>query len=194
MDALTEGTAHNYFSLYQKVYELLDKHPVSDKDCGEYCGKACCCYTVPHDTEAGMELLPGEEEIFPLESEWLKPRFLPGSLYDYPPEWGTHTGCIQIRCLRPCPRGERPANCRLFPLSVYGEEDNYYLIVAEGLTEYSCQLINHPELINPEFIKSAGEAAFLLLGIPKFRQLVDWDSQQIDSSSIRMKLLLDYPG
>lgn len=194
MNTLTADDADNYMSLYQKIYDLLDKHPVSEKDCGEYCGKACCCYTVPDDTEAGMELLPGEEEIFPLESEWLKPRFLTGSLYDYPPEWGSNTGCIQIRCLRPCPRGERPVNCRLFPLTVYAENDRYYLIVAEGLTEYSCRLIEEPELINPEFITSAKEAADLLLGIPKFRQLVDWDSKQIEPASIKMKLLLDYQG
>lgn len=191
MDVLAADTADNYFSLYKKVYELLDTYPVSDKDCGEYCGKACCCYTVPDDMESGMELLPGEDEIFPLESEWLKPCFLTGSLYEYPPEWGTHTGCIQIRCLQPCPREERPVNCRLFPLTVYVEKGRYYLIVAEGLTDYSCQLINRPDLINPEFLNSARKAAILLLEIPKFRQLVYWDSKQIEPASIKMKLSLD---
>ena len=72
--------------------------------CGELCGKTCCCYIMPEDPEAGVELLPGEEEVFPLEAGWHKPRFLPGSLYDYPPEWG-RTGCIQVRCLEPCYRG-----------------------------------------------------------------------------------------
>ncbi len=100
-------------SLYKQIYTILDRHFLSRTDCGELCGKTCCCYTAPDDTESGMELFPGEEEVFRIEAGWHKPRFLPGTLYEYPPDWGERTGLFQIRCQEPCPRHERPVACRL---------------------------------------------------------------------------------
>ena len=49
--------------------------------------------------------------------------------------------------------------------------------------KYSCPLLSRPELINPEFVECARKAARLLLEIPKFRQLVDWDSREVDLDS-----------
>ncbi len=177
----------DYRVLYEKVYEILDRFPLSKTDCGKLCGKICCCYIVPEEEEAGMELLPGEEEIFPLEADWLKPRFLSGAMYEYPPEWGQHAGCFQIRCIKPCPRHERPVNCRLFPLKFFREKENYYLILAKDTESYNCPLLERPELINPEFIDSAKKAASLLLSIPKFRQLVDWDSAAIIPDDVTVR-------
>lgn len=177
----------DYRALYERVYEILDRFPLSEADCGKLCGKICCCYMVLDEEEAGMELLPGEEEVFPLEAEWLKPRFLSGTMYEYPPEWGQNAGCFQIRCIKPCPRHERPVNCRLFPLKIYREKENYCMILDADSGLYNCPLAERPELINPEFIDAVREAALLLLTIPKFRQLVDWDSADINPAGIAVR-------
>ena len=174
----------NTSSIYYQVYALLDKHPLAETDCGELCGKLCCCYMVPEDQEEGVELLPGEEEVFPLEAGWHKPGFLPGSMYEYPPEWG-RAGCVQIRCLEPCPRGERPVNCRLFPFQIYTREGRYYLVLI-GAGYYNCPLTSRPELLNKAFIETAKEAAGLLLSITKVRQLIDFDSKKIDRENIKI--------
>lgn len=177
----------DYRALYEKVYEMLDRFPMAGIDCGKLCGKVCCCYIVPEEEEAGMELLPGEEEVFPLEADWLKPRFLSGNMYEYPTEWGPNAGCFQIRCIKPCPRHERPVNCRMFPLKIYHQGENYYLIPETDSGSYSCPLAERPELINPDFIDSAKEAALLLLTVPKFRQLVDWDSAEINPAGVTVR-------
>lgn len=177
--------------IYEQVYEILDRFPVSDGDCGKYCGKICCCYIVAGEEESGMELLPGEEEVFPVEAQWVKPRFLSGAMYDFPPEWGQRSGCIQIRCLMPCVRHQRPVNCRLFPFSIYSENKKYYLALIEENNGYKCPLVQNPNSINPTFIRSAKEAAGLLLEIPKLKQLVDWDSANTDPASVRLRLDLE---
>lgn len=176
-------------SLYKKVYELLDRYPLAETDCGKLCGKVCCCYIVPQEEDAGMELIPGEEEVFPLEANWLKPRFLSGNMYEYPPDWGQNAGCFQIRCIKPCPRNERPANCRLFPLRIVHQGEDYYLITDSDTGSYNCPLTVRPELINPNFVESAKEAARILLTIPKFRQLVDWDSAGISPAIVKKSLM-----
>ncbi|MDT3698446.1 MAG: hypothetical protein RO469_03370 [Thermincola sp.] len=145
-------------------------------DCGELCGKICCCYKFPDDTEGGMELIPGEEAVFPLAAQWQRNRALTGEVYDYPPEWGGDAGCIQIRCVEPCPREQRPVNCRLFPFQILALKGQYYLVLAGSNQSYACPLLDRSDLINPEFVECARQAAGLLLEIPKFRELVDWDS------------------
>lgn len=168
---------------FDEVYLLLDKHPLALVDCGELCGKMCCCYMFPDETETGMELIPGEEDVFPLDAGWQCNRLLTGEIYDYPPEWGRASGCIQIRCTEPCPREQRPVNCRIFPFQVVAYEGQYYLALTGSNLKYSCPLLSRPELINPEFVEYARQAAVLLLEIPKFRQLVDWDSREVDLDS-----------
>lgn len=176
--------------LFKKIYDLLDSQALALVDCGTLCGKRCCCYNFPQDTGSGMELIPGEEGLFPLDAGWHQWAWLTGEIYDYPSEWGTDAGCYQIRCKEPCPREQRPVNCRLFPFQVYFSEGRYYLILTEAVCNYECPLIRQPELINPGFIEFAKEAAKLLLQIPKFKQLVEWDSEEIDLEEIQSKFLL----
>lgn len=181
-----EGTV----KIYQEVYRLLDTYSLTDDDCGKLCGKICCCYTDSDDHEAGMELLPGEEEVFDLEAPWHKPRFLSGSVYNYPPKWGDRSGLFQIRCLEPCPRDKRPVNCRLFPFRPYFLQGNYYLILTGKDLLYGCPLISKPGLIKPEFVQNARSACVKLLTMPRFRELVDWDSQHIAREEIRSMIIL----
>lgn len=175
-------------SVYEQVYSILDRHSLADFDCGDLCGKLCCCYLAAGDDESGVELLPGEEDNFPLEAEWHKPRFLSQSLYEYPPDWIGRSGLFQIKCLKACPREKRPVNCRLFPFQLYREGDGYYLALIGAGCQYICALIEKPELINQKFVESVKEAAALLLEIPEVRQLVDWDSMNIEKDYIRMKI------
>ena len=176
--------------LFYKVYRLLDRHPLALADCGELCGKICCCYKFPQDEEDGMELIPGEEAVFPIDSNWLQFRLLTGEAYEYPPEWGSDSGCLQVRCTAPCPRDKRPVNCRLFPFQVCSIRGQYYLILTGSGLGYSCPLVVRPDLVNPDFVDCARQAAKLLLGIPKYRQLVDWDSKTLDLREVGIKYTL----
>jgi len=105
-------------SIYEQVYSILDRHPLAGFDCGELCGKLCCCYVTAGEDESGVELLPG---------------------------------------------------------------------VGAG-SQYNCALVKKPKLINQKFVESVKEAAALLLEIPEVRQLVDWDSMNIEKDYIRMKI------
>lgn len=179
---------NNIQELYKNVYALLDQHPVAKINCGELCGKACCCYIDPSDTESGMEIFPGEEEVFPIEASWHQPRFLKSSMYNYPAAWGLNSGMFQIRCTEPCPRHERPINCRMAPFQMYCEDGRYYLAVIQGVLSYNCPLVEKLELLNPEFVESAREAGRLLLTIPRVKELVVWDSVSIDRANVKFKV------
>lgn len=176
--------------IFYEVYRLLDLNPLALIDCGELCGKSCCCYKYPEETESGMELIPGEEAVFPLDSGWLRYRLLTGENYDYPPEWGSGSGCLQIRCTESCPREQRPVNCRLFPFQVGSVKGHYYLVLTGSGLEYTCPLVGRPDLINPDFVDCAKKAARLLLGIPRFKQLVDWDSETLSLDELKIKYAL----
>ncbi len=176
--------------LIKHIYLLLDQFPTAQIDCGELCDRRCCCYNVPEDKEAGMELVPGEETVFPITAAWHRTRFLPATEYDYPAAWSAGKGLWQIRCVQPCPRNERPIACRIFPFQVYREKGVYYLGLIGSHGYYDCPLGEKTALVNPEFIQAAREAAGLLLQIPEYKELVDWDSAGLDTKLIKLKIKL----
>ena len=87
-----------------KAREILSSVTPLRRDCGRYCGAACC--EVDEDGQGGMLLFPGEEK-----------------LYENLPEGFTlmqddmvAEDALLLACEGYCQREERPLSCMLFPL------------------------------------------------------------------------------
>ena len=69
---------------FQAIYRYLDKFNPISSDCGALCGSVCCvCRTDPDDTtphaetdenadySMGLYLLPGEEQMYTFDEDWI---------------------------------------------------------------------------------------------------------------------------
>ena len=88
----------------KKAREIMASVTPLRRDCGRYCGAACC--EADEDGQGGMLLFPGEE-----------------MLYDPLPEGFTllqddavKEDALLLSCEGYCDREERPLSCMLFPL------------------------------------------------------------------------------
>ena len=94
----------NALEAVRAARELLETVTPLQRDCGRYCGAACC--QSDEDGQGGMLLFPGEEALYaPLPATWRLER-----------DDGAIPGARILYCDGACDRRQRPLACRLFPL------------------------------------------------------------------------------
>ena len=180
--AMKTGSLQKEFGIdYPGVYELLDRVPAADLDCGTLCGAACCRQDPESEEECGIYLLPGEASMHDRSDPWLTWSADNAEEYDFPVSW---TGTVDfVRCGGPghCRRELRPIQCRTFPLAPHLTEDGeLVMILCDIPLPYSCPLLYEPERLLPEFVENALSAWKLLIGEPLIRDLVELDSRARD--------------
>lgn len=119
-------------------------------DCGMLCGSACC-QDDPLES-SGMILFPGEE-----------------ALYDPAPDWAVITYTMfegkpvrMLRCVKPCPRCDRPLACMMFPL-IPVMIDGKPRVRADRRAFAVCPLAGQgSDAFDPAFVTAVKEAARLL--------------------------------
>jgi hypothetical protein len=164
-------------SLYQTVYQILNKTTPLRFDCGKLCGRACCqnlACDMETGEDSGMYLFPGEEQflqtaafldIIPVFFE-----FSPGS----PISLAT--------CKGQCDRSFRPLACRIFPLTPYLTEKDILLIRIDPRSVPICPLAQDLERTNlhPDFINAVRKACRILITDPGIKDYVAGLSRMFD--------------
>ena len=92
-------------SAIQKAREILRDSAPLNRDCGLYCGAACC----RGDEETGMLLFPGEEALY---DNCPFGRVVPANFF-----LGGKPALLFV-CRGECQRDARPLACRLFPARI----------------------------------------------------------------------------
>lgn len=160
---------------YEKIYRILESTTPLKTDCGTLCNKICCTNWT---NEVGMYLLPGEEQMFTFQEDWLTYELHSAEEYEFCPEW---TGSYYfLKCTRPCPREKRPFQCRVFPLKAHITRKGRVDIVMDTEYEKLCPLIAKgiPDL-EPDFVESVRQAYNILLNDPLIYADILWESEKI---------------
>lgn len=131
--------------LIQRAYELLDRTTPLTTDCGRLCGGRCCT----GDSETGMFLFPGEEELI---------RNIDGfDILDCEGNFGYK----MVVCNGTCDRKKRPLACRIYPYFPVINEDGFD-VRADIRGMSSCPLLAENIKVNYAFIRQIRKTARLL--------------------------------
>lgn len=178
---------------YQAIYRFMDLFSPIDGDCGRLCGAICClCSTEPDadtpscpgdenaDHSMGIYLLPGEEQIFDRDEDWIIWGSLDADEYAFPDSWHGRVPFIQCTTTPNCPREKRPLQCRTFPLAPHIDEDGILSVIyCRDPLPYDCPLISdagqYP--LNDDFIRATWLVWEHLVRDPLILDLVEMDSQ-----------------
>ncbi len=163
---------------FESVYRLLDDVTPLYGDCGELCDKKCC---IDWEEEVGMYLLPGEEIMFSGQEDWLVFEKHSTEDYEFPPEWEGEF--FFVRCIKPCPRDQRPFECRTFPLIPYfNQKTNSFDLRLNPNGIMICPLVKYSKIeeLNPEFVKNVRKAWSILLTDPMIKQDIIHKSNEWD--------------
>jgi len=160
---------------YKKLYNKTNDIAPIDGDCGELCGKICC--RPDKENTLGVYLFPGEEKMFTGKENWLQWEKRHPVEDGFPPSWGYPV--YFIRCTKPCPREQRPLNCRFFPLTPHLLKDDTLLLIHETLKlPYSCPLLKRKTPLRKDFTEAVAQCWQELLKNPQIHDLVKMDSQE----------------
>lgn len=171
---------------YKGLYQNTDLITPLEYDCGKLCGSICCQSDQKGHT--GVYLLPGEEEMFTGNEDWLRWEMQRPEDGDFPPDWEYPVYFIQ--CIKPCPRDRRPLSCRFFPLAPHLLRDNTLLLIHETLTlPYLCPLIEKKVPLRRDFIETVALCWQELLKDRRIYSLVKMDSQDRESEGIKPTVL-----
>lgn len=88
----------------KKARAILQQITPLKRDCGRYCGAACCA--ADEDGQGGMLLFPGEEGLYEVLPEG----------FSLIPDDAVYSGAWLLQCEGYCERDMRPLSCMLFPL------------------------------------------------------------------------------
>lgn len=127
----------------RKAYKVLENVTPLKYDCGGLCGCECC----KGDTQTGMILFPGEEELLK-ESACFKLS-------------KTSDGKHFAVCSGNCDRKHRPISCRIFPLFPVLEENKIYVLDdprAAGI----CPLARGEKIIDNKFVNAVYKSGKIL--------------------------------
>ena len=192
---------------YEAIYRFLDKFSPIEGDCGKLCGAACClCSTEPTDAtpssetdenadySMGLYLMPGEDQLFSFDEDWIEWGFLQAEEYDFPENWTGRIPFFQCTTAPFCPREKRPLQCRTFPLAPHLDEDGIlYMIYHQDPLPYACPLVSqrqaHP--LSPAFLKATYTVWKHLIRDPLIFDMVDLDSQIREEEDYPIEIL--YP-
>ena len=156
-------------SLYQTVYQILDKTTPLRFDCGKLCGRACC-QNLPAGEEAGedsgMYLFPGEEKALQAAS------FLNIIPVDF--EFSPDSSIFLATCKGQCDRNLRPLACRIFPLAPYLTPKDILVIRMDPRAIPICPLAGEPDRNNlhPDFVNAVRKACRLLTGDSQIKAFI----------------------
>jgi hypothetical protein len=164
-------------SLYQTVYQIINKATPLKFDCGKLCGQACC-KNLPCDEEAGedsgMYLFPGEEKL--LESA----PFLDITpvLFEFSPE----IPIFLATCKGQCDRDLRPLACRIFPLSPYLTPKDILVIRIDPRAIPICPLAKDSDRNNlhSDFVNAVRKASQLIITHPPVKVYINGLSRMFD--------------
>lgn len=178
---------------FQAIYRFLDNFSPVDCDCGELCGAICClCDSGPDgstpssesdenaDFSMGLYLLPGEEQLFDGNEDWIDWGSISAEEYDFPDSWTGRVPFFQCRTAPLCPREQRPIQCRTFPLAPHIDEDGFlYVIYHRDPLPYYCPLISEQDKypLNMDFIKATWRVWSHLVRDPAIMDLVEMESK-----------------
>ena len=137
--------------------ELLGGVTPLKRDCGRWCGGACC--QSDEDGQGGMLLFPGEEKLYA----------------DLPPGFSLEKndqvlpGALLLVCSGSCDRDARPLSCRLFPLlpTRRGARMDRRAWAVCPLMESGKQGLN------PDFVQAVEQAGRLLYAHPAHAAFLD---------------------
>ena len=125
---------------------LRDATPLL-RDCGRYCGAACC----QGDENTGMLLFPGEEELY---RGCAFGRVVPARY-----RLAGRRARLFV-CRGECPREQRPLSCRLFPARILPEGE----IAMDSRAAPVCPIFSSGNAaFSPAFRKALNQAAEALL-------------------------------
>lgn len=173
---------------YKKLYSITNTITPLDGDCGELCSKICC--QPDSGDNLGVYLYPGEECMFTGKENWLQWEQRHPAEDDFPPSWKYPV--YFVRCTRPCPREQRPLNCRFFPLTPHLLKDNTLLLIHETLKlPYLCPLIAGRTPLRKDFIEVTARCWQELLKNPRILDLVKMDSREREREGCRPHIV--YP-
>ncbi len=192
---------------YQAIYRFLDYFSPIDGDCGELCGAACClCSTEPDqstptadgdenaDHSMGLYLLPGEEQLFTGDEDWISWGSIEAEEYDFPESWTGRVPFFQCTTAPFCPREKRPLQCRTFPLSPHLDEDGIlYMILCPDPLPYRCPLIEEGIELSAGFIRATWTCWSHLIRDPLIYDLVELDSQIREEEGSSLRVLYPAP-
>lgn len=131
--------------LINKAYELLERTTPLVSDCGRLCGGRCC----KGDSETGMFLFPGEEEILK-HVDGLRIIDCDGN-FNYK----------MVVCGGECDRKTRPLACRIYPYFPMITEDGFDARAdIRGIG--SCPLLYNNVKVDYAFLRQIRKAARIL--------------------------------
>lgn len=135
----------------REAYNLLENTtPLGCADCGELCKSLCCTA----ETGEGMELFPGEKELFE-KTEGFEI---------------THGEIPILKCSGFCDRRERPLACRiypLFPLVVQDGEEERIRVIYDPRSTATCPLCKGRARLDRRFTRAVRRAGRYLLADPE---------------------------
>ena len=176
---------------FKAIYRLLDKVSPLDDDCGLLCGAACCTCdncegadaivegaSDDADYEMGIYLLPGEEQMFDGDEDWIKWGHLAAEEFDFPDSWYGDVHFLECKAAPCCPREKRPLQCRFYPLTPHIDEDGkLWLIYQNAELPYTCPLIESRIPLNRSFMKATYTVWCRLIQDSLILDMVLMDSQ-----------------
>ena len=157
---------------------LAGKTPLK-KDCGRYCGAACC--QSDEDGQGGMLLFPGEDALYdPLPEGFRMERndqVLPGAKL--------------LICPGDCSRDARPLACRLFPLLPLIGDGGEVRVVTDLRAKAVCPLARQGKsAMDPAFTAAVREAGEILAKEEEqalFLELLEEEQQELRELGRRLK-------
>ena len=159
---------------YLKLYEIIGDLTPIKADCGSLCQKACCT----GDSDTGMYLYPGEEELY-TENLGFGKVFTSDFCYKLEKRYKRVDIFI---CDRPCDRLHRPLACRVFPFVPYIDSDGNAEIILDPRADVICPLARHGDEVafDEEFLDRLSEAFAEGLEDAAFAAFVKAQSKLID--------------
>ncbi|GHU49388.1 hypothetical protein FACS1894127_2480 [Clostridia bacterium] len=167
---------------YKAIYRLLNRVSPLKEACGSLCDSVCC--TCGEEESAakgfslGIYLLPGEDQIFTKNEDWLEWSYSKVKEADFPDSW---SGIVYfIRCKTPpvCQRDLRPLQCRVFPLAPHLTKNGELKMIMfpASILPYKCPLIEDHISLSREFIKATHTVWKHLIRDDLIYDLVEYDS------------------
>lgn len=121
-------------NVIETCYSLLRNVTPLEFDCGKLCQGRCC----KGDTETGMLLFPGEENLIDPDIKILK----------------NEKGDSFAVCDGTCDRNKRPLACRIYPLfPIIKKDEKREYIEVEFDARANCPLVSGDYEITREFVK-----------------------------------------
>lgn len=150
-------------SLFDEVYEILNKSTPLKTDCGKLCNHICCTEVEP---DSGMYLFPGEEIMFSGARSFkiITTNFTAG----------TEEKVLLLQCNGRCDRHLRPLSCRLFPLTPFITGKGILTVKMDPRAGSICPLARTMDRSNlePEFIRNVRKVCQILMQNPRMKEFI----------------------